>query len=183
MSLKIIFLSFKGILPPQISAGSVVIFMAINVFFIVIVRYTMDKDTAANTHQWQCDQPPYKFLACGQDYTHWEPTGWLGFTPGSHAQSQNSWGEDLWLLPWPTTSLSWSLSPVLCKLTVRAAGLPPQQEHAMADKQGSHFTTIKQKNQSCWCASSLIHCLKPSKHYASLWNLSGVIHSQERQHH
>lgn len=131
----------------------------------------------ANTHQWQCDQPPYKFLACWQDYTHWEPTGWPGFTPGSHAQLQNSW-EDLWLFPWPTTSLSWSLSPVLCKLTVRAAGLPPQQEHAMADKQGSHFTTFKQKNRFCWCASSLIHCLKPSKHYASLWNLPSVIHSK-----
>ena len=45
------FLSFECILPPLISAGSVVILVAINVFFTVIASYTMDKDTAANTHQ------------------------------------------------------------------------------------------------------------------------------------
>lgn len=68
------FLSFRGILPPPISTRSVVNLVAINVF-IVIVRYTVDKDTAANTQQWQHDQPPHKFLAHWQDYTHWEPTG------------------------------------------------------------------------------------------------------------
>lgn len=71
------------------------------------------------------------------------------------------------------------ITAVLCKLTVRAAGLPPQQEHATADKQGSRFTTFKPKSQFCWCASSLIHCPTPSKDYPSSWNLSGITHSRE----
>jgi len=123
----------------------------------------MDKDTAANAHQWQCDRPPRKFLA------HWRDT-----RPGNQA---GSWG--LRLAPRSRQTpeeqtcdychdqppLSRGLiTAVFCKLTVRAVGWPPPWGHATADTQGSCLTVFKPKNHFCWCASSLMHCLKPPDH-------------------
>lgn len=68
-------------------------------------------------------------------------------------------------IPWPqpAAALAWSSSLLRC--TNQWSGqLDDLHKSSLWLRKQPYFTTFNPRNQCCWCASSLIRRLKPSKH-------------------